>query len=792
MIGQTLGHYHILEKIGQGGMGVVYRAHDERLDRDVAIKVLPADSLTTEAARKRFRKEALALAKLNHPNIATIYEFDTQNGLDFLVMEFVAGTTLADRIRQGALPEKEVAHLSIQIAEALREAHETGIIHRDLKPRNILITPKGQAKLLDFGLAKLLRPESEISTIDVVGSTAARVGTLAYMSPEQLRAESADIRSDIYAMGVILYEMATCKRPFSGTVALVDDILYKAPPRPSASRHGISSRLEEIILKCLEKEPENRYQSAKELIVDLRRLDSPTALPSATTRLQKLKYRQYGLLFVSVVMTLVVIVVGLNVSGWRRPMSAASPPSIQSLAVLPLENLSHDPEQDYFADGMTEALITNLSRISTLRVISRTSVMRYKGERKPLPQIGKELNVDGVIEGSVQRSGDRVRVNAQLIYAATDTHLWVETYDRDRRDLLALQDEVARAVASEIRVKVTPQDQERLVQIRQVKPEAQEFYLKGRYYWHKRTPDGLKKSLEYFQQALAVDPNYASAYAGLADSYILLANQGVFEPVVAVLNAKAAARKALALDNKLGEAYASLGLANLYDGLNWRDAENDFKLAIELNPSYATAFQWYALTLAVIGQPEELLQKSRRAVELDPLSPMINSYLGRAYYLSRKYDEAIQQCLKTLDMEPEFPVAHLFLGMAYTQKGRHREAIAEIRKAVDLSKNDPPMVAAMAYAYAAAGESEEALKVLRTLLRPTKEKFVFPADIAVIYAGLGRKDQVFTWLEKAYDEGSLWAISLKLDPELDGIRSDHRFAELLQRTGLPLGSALAN
>jgi serine/threonine protein kinase/Flp pilus assembly protein TadD len=787
MIGQTLGHYRIFDKIGEGGMGVVYRAHDEQLDRDVAIKILPAGSLGDESARKRFRKEAFALARLNHPNIETVYEFDTQGEVDFLVLECLTGTTLAERIRRGPLTEKEVALLSAQVAEALQEAHERGIVHRDLKPRNIMVTPRGQAKVLDFGLAKFLEPESEVSTTNTLSSTAVAAGTLPYMSPEQLRTEPADARSDIYAMGAVLYEMVTGKLPFAGKVgsALIEDILHKPVLQPSRLRPDISARLEEIILKCLEKEAANRYQSAKELMVDLRRLVDPTTLLTAATRDTAGKYRQHALGFAGLA-GLVVIVFAFNIGGWRqRLLNRANSPHIQSLAVLPLENLSQDPEQDYFADGMTEALITDLSRISALRVISRTSAMQYKSTKKLLPQIAKELNVEGVVEGSVQRSGERVRVTAQLVYAATDTHLWAESYDRDLRDVLALQDDVARSIAHEIRVQVTPQEQVRLTNARPVNPEAHELYLKGRYYWNQRTPDGLKKGLKYFQQAIAEDPGYALSYAGLADSYVLLGDLGVLELKVAASDAKAAAKKALELDDKLAEAHASLGIASLYDHLDWREAEKELKLAIELNPNYASAYQWYGSVLAVIGQPEELLRNARRAVELDPLSRIINSYLGRAYYLTRQYDVAIQQYQKTLEIDKDFPVAHLFLGMAYTQKRRHEEAITEIRKAADLSGQSPTMIAVLGYAYAAAGKRGETLKVLGSLLEPAKRKFVSSADIAVIYAGLGERDEALKWLENAYEENSLWAISLKLDPELDGLRADQRFVDLVRRVGLP-------
>jgi serine/threonine protein kinase/Flp pilus assembly protein TadD len=787
MIGQTLGHYHIFGKIGEGGMGVVYRAHDEQLDRDVAIKILRPGSLGDESARKRFRKEAFALARLSHPNIETVYEFDTQGGVDFLVLECLAGITLVDRIRRSPLTEKEIVHLGIQIAEALQEAHERKIIHRDLKPRNILVTPKGQVKVLDFGLAKFLQPESEVSTADALSSTALAAGTLPYMSPEQLRTEPADERSDIYAMGIVLYEMATGKHPFAGRVglALSEDILHKQPPQPSRLRPDISMRLEEAILKCMEKEPGNRYQSAKELIVDLRRLVDPTATLSTADLNIRRKRGQYKIAF-KVLALLALIVSALSIGSVRqRLLPRANSPHIQSLVVLPLDNFSQDPEQDYFADGVTEALITDLSGISELRVISRTSAMQYKRTKKLVPQIAKELNVDGVIEGSVQRSGERVRVTAQLIDAVTDSQLWAESYDRDLRDVLALQDDLARSIAHEIRTKVTPQEGARLASARAVNPKALDLYLKGRYYWNQRTPDGLEKGLKYFQQAIAEDPGYSSAYAGLADSYLLLANLGVLEFNVAVPDAKAAAKKALELDDKLAEAHASLGMASLYDRLDWREAEKELKVAIELNPSYASAYEWYGFTLAIIGRPAELVRNATRAVELDPLSHIINSYLGRAYYLSRRYDSAIEQYEKTLDLDKDFPVTHLFLGMAYTQKGRHDEAITEIRKAVDLSGRAPAMIAALGYAYAAAGRRDEALHLLQYLREPAERKFVSSADIAVIYAGLGERDNAFKWLEKAYEENSLWAISLKLDPALDGLRADSRFSNLLHRAGLP-------
>src|SRR5712691_2670444 len=528
MIAETLTHYRIVEKIGEGGMGVVYRARDERLDRDVAIKVLPTGTLADDTARKRFRKEALALAKLSHPNIGVIYDFDTQEGVDFLVMEYIAGATLAERLTAGALPEKEVLAVGAQIVAALEEAHEHGVVHRDVKPGNILVTPKGQAKVLDFGLAKLLRPGSEISTTDNLSSTAALAGTLPYMSPERLRGEPADARSDIYGAGAVLYEMATGQRVFREELAtrLADAILHQPPVPPRAVNARVSPELERITLKCLDKEPENRYQSAKELSVDLRRLASPSAvLPVATSRRFAQHYGRYAIMAACLAVVLIVgMLVGLNVGGARdRLLGRTAPPRIASLAVLPLANLSADATQEYFSDGMTEALITNLARISALRVISRTSVIQYKGTKKPMPQIAKELNVDGVVEGTVQRSGDKVRITAQLIEGPTDRHLWVESYERDLRDILALQSDVAKAIAREIRVTLTPQERAHLATAHPVGREAYELYLRGRYLVYLRGPENFRKAREYFQQAINKDPSYAPSYAGLGFTY---ASQG--------------------------------------------------------------------------------------------------------------------------------------------------------------------------------------------------------------------------------------------------------------------------
>jgi TolB-like protein/Flp pilus assembly protein TadD/predicted Ser/Thr protein kinase len=791
MIGQTLGHYRIAAQLGAGGMGVVYRARDERLDRDVALKVLPAGALADDAARRRFRKEALALAKLAHPNIAHIYDFDTQDGVDFLVMECVAGQPLAQRLAAGSLSEKEFASLGAQIAAALEEAHEHGIIHRDLKPANILVTPKGQAKVLDFGLAKLLRPASAATT-ESFTEAQATAGTLPYMAPEQLRGEAADARTDLFAAGAVLYEMAAGRRPFNEPLAtrLADAILHQPPVPPRAINARISQDVERIILKCLEKEPENRFQSAKELSVDLRRLAAPgSATSEAAVALPKHFPRRLVLAVAGIAMALALVLFALNVGGWRARIfgrAASAPGRIESLAVLPLANLSGDPAQEYFADGMTEALITDLAQIGALRVISRTSVMQYKGVKRPLPEIARELNVDGIIEGSVVRAGDQVRITAQLIYAPTDKHLWAKSYDRDLRNVLVLQSDVAQAIAQEIQVKLTPVEESRLASARPVSPAAYEAYLKGRYHWNQRTPEGVKTAIEYFQQSIEKDPNYALAYAGLADCYVVAVNPS--PPKEKMPKAKAAATKALQLDDTLAEAHTSLAaVLSKYDW-DWPGAEKEFKRAMELNPRYAEAHEWYAAWYLVpMGRLQEAIAEEKRAQELDPVSVIINFELGIVLYYAREYDQAIEQFRKTLELNPNFRHAQTFLAVAYGQKGMYEQAVAGFQKSLTVPEGTvwPPTRTGLGYAYGVSGRKNEARKVLNELKQLARQEYVSAYDVALIYVGLDEKDLAFTWLEKAYEERSFGLSTIKAEPRMDSLHSDPRFQAMLRRVGLP-------
>ena len=778
--GETFSHYRVIERIGEGGMGVVYRAHDLRLDRDVALKVLPAGRFADDAARARFFKEALALAKLNQPHIGAIYDFDTQDGVDFLVMEYIPGSTLADQLVSGPLSESAVLSLGVQIVTALVEAHEQGIVHRDLKPRNIMVTPKDQAKVLDFGLAKLLQPAREVSTADELSSTALGIGTLPYMAPEQLRGQPADVRTDIYAAGTVLYEMATGQRPFTAKLAtaLAADIQTQSPLSPRQWNSRISPGLEHIIVKCLEKDPENRYQSARELLVDLRRLTN--AGPAADrSQSQRHQLRVSALFAATLVFALSVGIYQARRHSW---LWFKPPPGRIALAVLPFENLSHDPQEDYFCDGLTDEMINQLGRQMPQRlgVIARTSAMRYKGTHKPANEIGRELGVSYILETSVRRDRGHVRIATQLIQVRDQTSLWTETYNYDDAGVFALQTDVAERIARSLALQLLPAQQ--TPQLRATSPAAYDAYLQGRYHWHKGSAEEKERARTFFNEAVRIDPRYAPGYASLAGYYW---STSELPAKSAMPMAKQFALKALELDDSLSEAHTALGGIRFYGDWDWPGADNEFKRALLLNPSDAEAHRSYSFFLLTLGRFDEALIEVRRARDLDPLSLLTSVNVGWTYYFARQYDTAIEQCRKALEMDANSDGAYSCLGWSYRVRGQRDPAIADSERAVALSGGNADRLVGLARTYAAFGKRDDAVKILDQLRERADRSYVSPYLVATGYASLGQKDQAFAALERAYAERDLRIPWLKVDDAFDPMRGDPAFQSLLRRVGFP-------
>jgi TolB-like protein/predicted Ser/Thr protein kinase len=770
------GRYEILEELGKGGMGVVYKAQDIKLKRVVALKFLPFEWTSDPQAKERFIREAQSAASLDHPNICTVHEIDEAEGRMFISMAFVDGEELRTRIREGPFTLEEALGLGLQVAEGLKEAHAKGIVHRDIKSANIMLTGKGQPKIMDFGLARV--KGGALLTREGV-----TIGTVAYMSPEQARGEDVDERTDIWSLGVVLYEMLTGELPFQGEhdQAVIHSILKEAPRPMSGLRPGIPEPLEQVVGKALEKDRDRRYQSADELLNDLRSLFEgiePEGIRTRRRRAKLLRWRRTAVYagLAGALILLTAAILGLF-TGRAKAMDA--------IAVLPLENLSGDPQQDYFSAGIHEALITGLAEVGGLkRVIARSSVMRFKGTKLPLSKIAGELKVDALITGAVLRSGDRVRVTAQLINPKTEAQLWAQSYERDLRDILALQNDIVSAITREVKVRLTPQEETRLASARQVNPEAYDAYLKGQYEWHKFSRQGLDSALKYFELALEKDPEYAPAYAGLSRVWGGFTQQGFMSSAEATPKQKAAALKALELDSTLAEVHFTLAGINIWTDWDWPGGDREYRRAIELNPNYADARIYYSHLLNYMGRPKEAAVEADRGLALDPLNILVQDIYAMYLMQARRYDDAVAGLLNVLKTSPDDAIALSTLRSAYHMKHMYKEAL-EIWKASYAAKGDHEAEEALDRGYAEGGYQRALQRVAETLAERSKTTFVTPWQIATLYTRAGINNEALEWLDKAYQTHDPNMPYISVDPIFDPLRNEPRFQDLLRRMKLP-------
>jgi serine/threonine protein kinase/tetratricopeptide (TPR) repeat protein len=835
--GASVGHYEIVGQIGAGGMGEVYLAQDTRLRRKVALKVLPINLVSNHDRLDRFEREARAAATLNHPNIAHIYEIAEVDGTNFIAMEFIDGETLRAKIYRDNSNLKRMLEWLTQVAEGLAKAHGAGIVHRDLKPDNIMISRDGYAKILDFGLAKLLAPQlpanseanSEASTVMVpqpLSTPGMIMGTVGYMSPEQAGGRAQiDARSDIFSFGCVLYEAATRQQPFSGTTAVdsLHKIIHAHPPPVNNFNATAPLDLQRVVRRCLAKDPEDRYQTIKDVATELKELlreieketqveisispktlsgpliseggsetiDASGKTAASTVGAQTKSIAEYAFIKAKrhkflVASVAALLFIALAIAYIRRPAVAKKP--IQSIAVMPFENLTHDQNTEYLSDGLTESLIYSLSRLRQITVIPRSTVFRYKNQTPDLLEVARQLDVQAVLTGRVLAQGDTLTVSVEMVDTQNNKQLWGERYMRKASDILLVQDEIARQVTDTLRVRLTGLRQEQVTKRYTENPEAYRAYLRGRSYWNKGLAPGFEKSREYFREAIDLDPTYALAYAGLGEYYAFASTVGFLPPHENWPRAEAAVNKALALDDTLAESYNTLAAIKLDYQRDWPAAERAFRRGIELNPDFAEIHAHYGVCLNLFGRNEEALAETQRSVELEPLEPRFTFFRGRILLFMRQYDRAIDQFHKTLELDPNYLMAHQDLGDAYEQKGMQTEAIAEWSKALAL-RGAREQASNLERAYTAAGFEAAVQALAEEQLSKLNEKvkrgeYVSAAEYVVVYRRLGNKEQALAWLDKALQETYSFILIVNVNPIYDKLRDEPRFKDLLRHVGL--------